>query len=331
MKSRIVIILIIILVGFLASRVRFEPPTQPDLAPAPSPNTSLTTPREHASTQNTSALFNLAGEWRGVLEPLHGNYLDPRDWKLELKFLISGEQAHVYIRRGEDWQEVKPGKFRISRHKTNAIIHSIDSGGGWVESWIFSISRYDQDSINVYGNRIINNFKQPAESTSARITYAATARFKRVYERHRTVTTSKSTQLNDEEIARQIQEAIERGKRLADKQKHGNLKVLEHRVTHETNDSAVLMVKYEYDGLSADEAWISALTFNEGKSTGYWSFRPVKLHRGKRAAHIHIGMASQSPDSYCSDNFVIQAYVPNAGNFFEQAVPYQRCWSRTTQ
>jgi len=94
---------------------------------------------------------------------LHGSNLDPRNWNLELKLFIYAGQVKVFILRGTQWQEVKAGKFKITQQKTNAIIYSMDSGGGWVESWVFSLSRYDRDSINVYGNRIINNFKQAAD------------------------------------------------------------------------------------------------------------------------------------------------------------------------
>lgn len=331
MKIKVAVILVLLLLGFLASRIRFE-----ESSPQQAPVTSNTTeslkhqpasPKINQSIASENTLFNLNGEWRGVLQPLHGSHLDPRDWKLELKLFISAGNAKVFIRRGEQWQEVKTGKFRITRHKTNAILHSIDSGGGWVESWIFSISRYDEDSINVYGNRIINNFKQAA-GTSSRITYGATGQFKRVYERHQTNSAKKSQSLSENDIASQIKQAVERGKRLVSNVKHGKLTVLEQRITHETDNSAVLLVKYQYDGVVNDNIWISAITYNEGKSTGHWSFRPVKLQHGKRAAQIRIGMSSASPDKYCSDSFVIQAYVVNDGNFFEKVMPYKRCWSK---
>ena len=331
MKIKFAILLIILITGFLASRVRFDETTSPPQAvtknldestivkPAASQNTRPVTP------QNT--LFNLNGEWRGVLQPLHGSNLDPRNWNLELKLFIYAGQVKVFILRGTQWQEVKAGKFKITQQKTNAIIYSMDSGGGWVESWVFSLSRYDRDSINVYGNRIINNFKQAADASS-RITYGATGRFQRVYERHKAAAVKKSPPLNDQDIASQIQQAVERGKRLSGKVEHGKLTILEQRINHETDDSAVLLVKYRYDGIIDDNAWLSALTFNEGKSTGYWSFHPVKLQHGERAAQIRIGMSSASPNKYCSDSFVIQAYIGGKGNFLEKVMPYKRCWSK---
>jgi hypothetical protein len=327
MKTKLAIILMILLLGFLASRLRFEETSLQQHSQQPvTSNIAETTSTRSVAPQNT--LFNLNGEWRGTLQPLHGSHLDPRDWKLELKFFISAGQARVYIRRGEQWQEVKPDKFQITRHKTNAVIHSMDSGGGWVESWVFSISRHDSDSINVYGNRIINNFKQSADAPSSRITYGATGNFVRVYERHKANTAKKSRPLNDEDIASQIQQAIERGKHLAGGKTHGQLEILENRVMHETNDSAVILVKYHYDGVINDNASLSAVTFNEGKSTDHWSYRPVKLQHGKRAAQIRIGMSSASPDKYCSDSFVIRAYTSGQGKFFEKVMPYERCWSK---
>jgi len=150
----------------------------------------------------------------------------------------------------------------------------------------------------------------------------------RVYERHKEAAVKKSPPLNDQDIALQIQQAVERGKSLSGKVGHGKLTILEQRINHETDDSAVLLVKYRYDGIIDDNAWLSALTFNEGKSTGYWSFRPVKLQHGERTAQIRIGMSSVSPNKYCSDSFVIQAYIGGKGNFLEKVMPYKRCWSK---
>jgi len=132
----------------------------------------------------------------------------------------------------------------------------------------------------------------------------------------------KSPPLNDQDIASQIQQAVERGKRLSGKVEHGKLTILEQRINHETDDSAVLLVKYRYDGIIDDNAWLSALTFNEGKSTGYWSFHPVKLQHGERFAPVRIGMSSASPNKYCSDSFVIQGYIGCKGHFFEEVIPY---------
>ncbi|WP_126456047.1 hypothetical protein [Sulfuriflexus mobilis] len=332
MKTKLAVVLILLLLGFLATRIRLPDNEVSPAIPSLPSSTSLPSVPAAPTTSDTASpetvLFNLNGEWRGVLEPVHGNHLDPRDWDLELKFFIFGDKAQVFIRRGEQWQEVKPGKFKLAHHKSNAILYSMDSGTGWVESWVFSLSRHDQERINVYGNRLINNFRQLTSQQGSRITYGATGNFARVYERHRTEQKKKSEPLSEDDIAAQIQLAIERGKRLAGKAGPGGLRVLEHRISHETNDSANLLVKYDYDGTVDDNAWISAITFNEGKSTGHWSFRPVKLVHGKRVAQIHIGMGSQSPAEYCSDSFVIQAYIPGGGNFFEQTMPYKRCWSK---
>lgn len=333
MKIKFIVILFILITGFLASRLRFEDPSsshqQPPVTTLPA-KVSKSPPvaaEEKSPVAPENILFNLNGEWRGVLHPLHGINLDPRDWNLELKISIHGNKPAVFIRRGKQWQEVKAGKFKLVQQKTNAIIHSIDSGGGWVETWVFSLSRHDRDNINVYGNRIINNFKQAADASS-RITYGATGRFQRIYERQIETAVKQSPPLNDNEIASQIEKAIARGKRLISNEKHGALAILEEKITHENDNSAVVQVKYRYDGIIDDNAWISALTFNEGKSTGHWSFRPIKLKHGEHFAQIHVGMSSDSPDKYCSDSFVIQAYVGGKGTFQEKVMPYQRCWSK---
>lgn len=332
MKAKLAIILIILLAGFLASRIRFEAPAIQEITVRPSTGetaTSLPVSLENPipSTASEDVLFNLNGEWVGIMEPLHGSHLDPRNWNLELKFNINDGHVEIYIHRGDEWHEIKSGSFTITQHKTNAIIHSIDSGNGWVESWVFSLSRHEMNSMNIYGNRIINNFMQPADASS-RIAYGATGQFKRIYERHVSETSRKSRPLNDEDIAAQIQEALERGKQLSGNHTHGKLSIVEQRIHQEMNNSAVLLVRYRYDGVVNDNAWISATTFSDGKSTGFWSYRPVKLQHGEHEALIHVGMSSDSPDKYCSDSFVIKAYVANKGGFFEKAIPYQRCWSK---
>ena len=134
MKIKLVILLTILIVGFLASRVRFdESASQPRTVTTDLDESTIAKPAAPQNTQpvvSPNTLFNLNGEWRGVLQPLHGSNLDPRNWNLELKLFIYAGQVKVFILRDTQWQEVKAGKFKIHQEKTNAIIHSMDSGGG---------------------------------------------------------------------------------------------------------------------------------------------------------------------------------------------------------
>ena len=285
------------------------------------------TPTASTKPVPETSMFNLGGEWQGRLQPIHGQHLDPRDWKLPLRFYIRGDRAQVFIDRGGQWQEVKPGKFKVSQHKSNAVIHSIDSGSGWVESWIFSISRRDEDSIFVYGNRIINNFKQPAANKHSRITYAASSVFTRSYERF-SKTPEKPSTLTEDDIASQFKEAMERSKRISGLKEHGEFTFYNFKVLSETPGSMTGRIDYHYDGLDEDKVSVGATTFLKGKSTGYWSYRPTKLRRGSNQAIVEVKMSSNAPAEYCSDSLKIQVYVHGKGTFFQQQVPYERCWKK---
>ena len=134
MKIKFAVIIIILITGFLASRVRFDETTsQPQAVTTSLDESTIAKP---AASQNTrpvtpqNTLFNLNGEWRGVLQPLHGSNLDPRNWNLALNLLIYAGQLKVFILRGTQWQDVKAGNFKISQQQTTAIIKRMDSGGG---------------------------------------------------------------------------------------------------------------------------------------------------------------------------------------------------------
>ncbi len=275
-----------------------------------------------------SQVFNFGGEWRGVLQPTHGAHLDPRDWNLELRFFIKGNTVQVFIHRGNNnWQEIKAGKFRISQDKSNALIYALDSSSGWAESWVFSLSRRDDDSIYVYGNRIINNFKQPPDKQDARITYGATSVFQRSYDRFADKKENNKP-LTEADIAKQFKEAMERGKRLSGFKKHGDFTFYRHKILHDKPDAILLEVDYFYDGLDEDKVSIGAITLTNGKSNGHWSYRPAKLLRGNNRAQISIGMNDRSPASYCSDAIRLQVYVGGKGTFFQQDVPFEKCWEK---
>lgn len=275
-----------------------------------------------------SQAFNFGGEWRGELQPTHGAHLDPRDWNLELRFFIKGQNVQVHIHRGNNnWQEVKAGKFRMSQDKSNALIYALDSNSGWAESWVFSLSRRDDDSIYVYGNRIINNFKQAPDQQGARITYGATSVFQRSYDRF-----AKNKQdnkpLTEDEISKQFKEALERGKRLAGVKQRGSVSLNDYKILQNNQDSVVLGVDYTYDGLNEDKVWVGAITLSNGVSHGHWSYQPAKLLRGKNKASVSIGMNDSAPESYCSDMIRIQFYVGGKGTFMESDIPFEKCWKK---
>jgi hypothetical protein len=331
MKAKIIIAAILIFgyIIFIVPRISTDDGTNKTVDySATEPATDLEDIPLSSVPLSESQAFNFGGEWRGVLQPTHGAHLDPRDWNLELRFFIKGSSVQVFIHRGDNnWQEVKAGKFRISQDKSNALIYALDSSNGWAESWVFSLSRRDDDSIYVYGNRIINNFKQAPDQQGARITYGATSIFQRSYDRF-TEDKQDNTPLTEHEIGRQFKEAMERGKRLSGFKKHGDFTFYRHKLLHDMPDSVILEVDYFYDGLDEDKVSIGAITLTNGKSNGNWAYRPAKLLRGNNRAQIRVSMNDKSPASYCSDAIRLQVYVGGKGTFFEQDVPFEKCWKK---
>lgn len=334
MKTKLIIVFLLIYLGFLTPKLlgwfqqqQSSSPvsnkvTQPAHKPLPAP------PVPGAEAAPHNVLFNLGGEWRGKLVPLHGEHLDPRDWNLELRFFIRGDMAQVFIWRGSGWEEVKPGQFRLTHHKSNAILYSIDSGSGWVESWIFSLSRRDEDSLNVYANRIINNINMAPDDPHSRITYGATAVFTRSYDRFQQQPVAKNPALNDEEIADQFDEASERAARLNGNKSHGAFSLESYRVLAQQPGTVTLAVKYNYDGLDEDRVFIGAVTQAGGENTSHWSYRPTKVFRGGHIANILVGMSSNAPREYCSDALRIQVYEAGKSTFFDKSIAFNKCWKK---
>jgi len=80
---------------------------------------------------------SLDGTWEGDLKSvdLTGEGKATTSWR---RIIIQDGQARVFYKRDEKINEAKPGKFRVERQLTNAVIVAIDSGhdsdGTWVEN-----------------------------------------------------------------------------------------------------------------------------------------------------------------------------------------------------
>jgi len=84
----------------------------------------------------------------------------------EIAFSIDGSAVQVFIKLdGKNWSEVKHGQFHIYSYKTNAVIYSItaDLGNfndptGWVETWNFTLTHKEENSLYAVATRAVNNF-----------------------------------------------------------------------------------------------------------------------------------------------------------------------------
>lgn len=197
-----------------------------------------------------------------------------------------------------------------------------------MESWVFSLSRRDEDSLYVYGNRIINNTNMAPADPRARITYGATAVFTRNYDRFSNQANTPSPGLSESEIAAQFREAAERARRLRGDKTHGEINILDHAIVKQADDTLTLGIKYRYDGLDEDSVFIGAMTMAGGKTTPHWRFRPAKVQRGENSARIEIGMNDTAPEHYCSDEIQVEVYEGGKSPFYRKTIELDKCWQK---
>ncbi|GEM_PF-1808360 len=107
----------------------------------------------------------------------------------ESKIVVSGQNVEVYYKWKGKWKEVKPGQFKINKHKTNAIIFAINSSsdvydktgsGGWVETWNFTLTYKDKNSVYVYVTRAVNNYMKKYDEEISRFFISSFGDFQKV-------------------------------------------------------------------------------------------------------------------------------------------------------
>ncbi len=107
---------------------------------------------------------SLDGTWEGDLKSidLTGEGQATTSWR---RIIIQDGQARIFYKRDEKINEVKPGKFRVERQLTNAVIVAIDSGhdneGTWVETWAFAVTQKDKNTLITNFMRQVNNINLP--------------------------------------------------------------------------------------------------------------------------------------------------------------------------
>jgi len=102
---------------------------------------------------------DFSGEW---LMDLTFHHTAPSGTsKSTLKITIDGRTVHVFMKRDDDWFEVKPGKFVISQVDESITVSATDSGwdfdGKWVETWHLALLRTASDEASVAYLRTVNN------------------------------------------------------------------------------------------------------------------------------------------------------------------------------
>ena len=128
-------------------------------------------------------LTNLDGVWEGTLQQLTGNLIVEKKFPdSDLKIVVNGEESAVFVKENGKWDEVKPGKFTVTRHKTNAVILAIDSGDNkhWVETWNISVTSKEPNVLLIYLVRVVNNYILYSGEETDRFTFIYSGTLKRV-------------------------------------------------------------------------------------------------------------------------------------------------------
>ena len=136
-----------------------------------------------AAEETTNWDPGFEGTWVGTLKlidpDLYNPVRTPREDKvtanktMEVAIEVKGETVRVLLKDDSGWEEVKPGAFALASHRTNAIVATIDSSlaldrsSGWVETWNFTLTHKNDDTLYAYWVRAVNNYNVPEESHPA--------------------------------------------------------------------------------------------------------------------------------------------------------------------
>lgn len=109
---------------------------------------------------------SLEGTWEGKLEVVYDSSSnDPESdqrvkaayAKSPFRISINGQRASVHF--GDE--EVKPGLFQSQAYMTNAVVFASSAGedhdGRWIETWNFTVTEKNSETIIVCLSRVVNN------------------------------------------------------------------------------------------------------------------------------------------------------------------------------
>jgi hypothetical protein len=157
-------------------------------------------PKGHAVENPDFYLGGFDGVWSGNLKTIKGQeypFIGEAGYEISMKLDIQGNRVQVWISpaAGQDLKEIYPGRFRISKHKTNAVIYSINSEsekynehdkGEWVETLNLTLTLKDNSSLYVYHVRAVNNFlldpELHSENSAGRFFFSGSGELKKVEE-----------------------------------------------------------------------------------------------------------------------------------------------------
>ncbi len=134
------------------------------------------------TTVHAQDVATLDGTWEGSLTMVHGAGLrqqdsPPQTWRL----VINGDTARAFILRGGKVEEIKPGKFRLPRDRSNAVMTAVDSGrdtdGEWIETEAFELLFKSPGDVLVTFAGAVNNVSEPLDKPTSKFMTLRTGEF----------------------------------------------------------------------------------------------------------------------------------------------------------
>jgi hypothetical protein len=133
--------------------------------------------------------FDLNGLWQGVINFDKEAFLSQNGTPAEgraYRIAIDGEDVHLFLAHDGGFFENAEGAVHIAQVKSNAVIYatafSPPSADGvyWVETWTFTVTLKDADTLLAEYVRVVHNVGVPAGAESASFATRGAGEFKRV-------------------------------------------------------------------------------------------------------------------------------------------------------
>jgi hypothetical protein len=112
-------------------------------------------------------LGTLDGTWEGNLAVTPVPTSAGPGGPYTVRIVITGANARVFTHglAGGAFHEIKPGLFKVARIGPSGVIVALDQGdddeGTWVETWTFSVTLKQPDTLITNFYRVVNNVDLP--------------------------------------------------------------------------------------------------------------------------------------------------------------------------
>jgi hypothetical protein len=139
-----------------------------------------TTDRAAQAEAGDSSRFE--GTWRGTINGFHAPGLyEGRVWNNTLEFRIAGHEVDVLILKKGEWKPVKPIRFKLDGHLSNAVIYATHSRDArWLSTWSFTVTHREEDLLLVYWYRVVDNPVLPEEHKDRSYAFGGVGEMKRI-------------------------------------------------------------------------------------------------------------------------------------------------------